>query len=437
MAISGALAAGIAVNQVLGAQGKLLLNFTGGAGFTGIAVALMGRNHPVGVLLAALLFGALAQGGSELAFEMPELPRETVVVVQGLVILFTGALGGLLRAPLARLLAPRAARGVEDGGAARPAGPGAVGDAARRDDAAAAALAGLFADARACGCWAGGQDARRAFAAAAVAAGDGSSLAGARRSGAAAVVLAAIPCLACVTLRGDHVVSGRASTFTQPSYRYAPASLCLVPAGRAISGPAAGAASRPAPAGRGAGGRHPGARPAADRRGGRAHGAGLHRLRPRPARRLPALAHALRAAAARGRGEPGGGGCGGRLGRAAALCRGADSGRALRRRGRRDLDRAGAGFTPEMTAGRGFIALAALILAHWRPWPALATCLLFGLLDAVAIRLQGVVVPGLGVPFPVQAVQALPYVLTVVLLAGFVGRAVAPRALGIPFVKER
>jgi simple sugar transport system permease protein len=97
----------------------------------------------------------------------------------------------------------------------------------------------------------------------------------------------------------------------------------------------------------------------------------------------------------------------------------------------------GAGFTPEMTAGRGFIALAALILAQWRPWPVLATCLLFGLLDAVAIRLQGVPVPGLGVPFPVQAVQALPYVLTVVLLAGFVGRAVAPRALGRPFVKER
>jgi simple sugar transport system permease protein len=96
-----------------------------------------------------------------------------------------------------------------------------------------------------------------------------------------------------------------------------------------------------------------------------------------------------------------------------------------------------AGFTPEMTAGRGFIALAALILAGWRPWPVLGTCLLFGLLDAAAIRLQGVPVPGLGVPFPVQAVQALPYVLTVVLLAGFVGRAVAPRALGIPFVKER
>ena len=105
MAISGALAAGIAVNQLLGTHDKLLLNYTGGAGFTGIAVALMGRNHPFGVLLAALLFGALAQGGSELAFEMPELPRETVVVVQGLVILFTGAMGGLLRAPLSRMLA--------------------------------------------------------------------------------------------------------------------------------------------------------------------------------------------------------------------------------------------------------------------------------------------------------------------------------------------
>jgi simple sugar transport system permease protein len=105
MAISGALAAGIAVNEILGAHQKLLLSFSGGAGFAGIAVALMGRNHPVGVLLAALLFGALAQGGAELAFEMPELPRETVLVVQGLVILCTGALGNLFRAPLARVLA--------------------------------------------------------------------------------------------------------------------------------------------------------------------------------------------------------------------------------------------------------------------------------------------------------------------------------------------
>ncbi len=96
-----------------------------------------------------------------------------------------------------------------------------------------------------------------------------------------------------------------------------------------------------------------------------------------------------------------------------------------------------AGFATEMTAGRGFIALAALILGHWRPWPVLATCLLFGLLDAVAIRLQGSTIPGLDVAVPVQAIQALPYVLTVVLLAGFVGRAVPPGAAGVPYVKER
>lgn len=93
-----------------------------------------------------------------------------------------------------------------------------------------------------------------------------------------------------------------------------------------------------------------------------------------------------------------------------------------------------AGFVPYMTAGKGFIALAALIFAKWRPWPVLGACFLFGLLDAAAIwgtRLFGRDV------VPVQFMQALPYVLTVVLLAGFVGRAVPPRAGGIPYVKER
>jgi simple sugar transport system permease protein len=93
-------------------------------------------------------------------------------------------------------------------------------------------------------------------------------------------------------------------------------------------------------------------------------------------------------------------------------------------------------FQPHMSAGRGFIALAALVFAKWRPWPALATCLLFGLLDAVAIRLQGVEAPIIG-PVPVQAIEALPYVLTVILLAGFIGKAIPPRASGIPYVKER
>ena len=93
-------------------------------------------------------------------------------------------------------------------------------------------------------------------------------------------------------------------------------------------------------------------------------------------------------------------------------------------------------FQPNMTAGKGFIALAALVFAKWRPWPALATCLLFGFLDALAIRLQGAELPVIG-PVPVQVIQALPYVLTVMLLAGFIGKAIPPRASGIPYVKER
>ena len=96
----------------------------------------------------------------------------------------------------------------------------------------------------------------------------------------------------------------------------------------------------------------------------------------------------------------------------------------------------GAGFQRDMTSGRGFVALAAMILGGWRPWPIMLACLAFGLLDAAAIRLQGVAVPGIGL-FPVQALQALPYGLTVVLLAGFVGRSSPPRASGVPYVKER
>lgn len=95
-----------------------------------------------------------------------------------------------------------------------------------------------------------------------------------------------------------------------------------------------------------------------------------------------------------------------------------------------------ASFSPNMTAGRGFIALAAMIFGKWKPVPTLCACLLFGFLDAVAIRLQGVSVPGIG-EVPVQFIQALPYILTVVLLAGFIGQAIAPKALSKPYVKER
>ena len=95
-----------------------------------------------------------------------------------------------------------------------------------------------------------------------------------------------------------------------------------------------------------------------------------------------------------------------------------------------------AGFIRDMTAGKGFIALAALIFAKWQPVNALLACLLFGFLDAAAIRLQGTPLPGIGV-VPVQFIQAVPYILTVILLACFIGRAIPPRSGGIPYVIDR
>lgn len=97
MLISGALAGLVGVNEIMGVNHNLLLNFTAGYGFAGIAVALMGRNHPIGIILAAVLFGALYQGGAELAFEIPTITPEIVVVIQGLVILFSGALENMFK----------------------------------------------------------------------------------------------------------------------------------------------------------------------------------------------------------------------------------------------------------------------------------------------------------------------------------------------------
>lgn len=95
-----------------------------------------------------------------------------------------------------------------------------------------------------------------------------------------------------------------------------------------------------------------------------------------------------------------------------------------------------AGFVRDMTAGKGYLALAAMIFGKWRPVPTVFACLLFAFTDALQIRLQGVILPGIG-QIPVQVIQALPYVLTVILLAGFVGRAVAPKASGIPYEKHK
>lgn len=103
MCISGALAGMVGVNEILGVNHRLLLDFHMGYGFAGIAVALMGRNHPVGIILAAMLFGILYQGGAELAFELSNVNRDIVVVMQGLVILFCGALEFMYRPWLMRM----------------------------------------------------------------------------------------------------------------------------------------------------------------------------------------------------------------------------------------------------------------------------------------------------------------------------------------------
>jgi ABC-type uncharacterized transport system permease subunit len=94
-------------------------------------------------------------------------------------------------------------------------------------------------------------------------------------------------------------------------------------------------------------------------------------------------------------------------------------------------------FTRNMTSGRGFIALAALIFGKWRPFQTLLACLLFGFTEAVSIQMQGVVKLPSGDDIPVQFIQMVPYILTIVVLAGFIGSSRPPRALGIPYEKER
>ena len=121
MVISGALAGLMAINNTMGSDERLIMNAVEGAGFIGIAVALMGRNHPVGVCLAALLFGILYQGGGILGMDTA-IPREMIVVIQALVILFTGALDQMVRMPVERLFARRRARA-----ALSPPGPALPG----------------------------------------------------------------------------------------------------------------------------------------------------------------------------------------------------------------------------------------------------------------------------------------------------------------------
>ena len=112
MLISGALAGMMALNPIMGDQHNVSLDFVSGAGFVGIAVALMGRSHPAGIVPAAILFGMLYQGGAELAFEMPNISRDMIVIIQGLVILFAGALEHMFRAPVQAAFASFSPRSV-------------------------------------------------------------------------------------------------------------------------------------------------------------------------------------------------------------------------------------------------------------------------------------------------------------------------------------
>ncbi|APW42828.1 ABC transporter permease [Rhodoferax saidenbachensis] len=105
MSISGALAGLVGMNEIAGVNNKLLLEYVSGAGFTGIAVSLMGRSHPVGIIFSSLLFGALFQGGAEVAFDVPGFSRDMVVMVQGFIVLFSGAMAYVIAPWVARAVA--------------------------------------------------------------------------------------------------------------------------------------------------------------------------------------------------------------------------------------------------------------------------------------------------------------------------------------------
>ena len=338
MLISGAMAGMMALNVVMGFQHRLVLDYVGGAGFVGIAVSLMGRSHPVGVMLAAILFGILYQGGAELAFEMPAISREMIVVIQALVILFTGALENLVRAPVERAFLRLRRGGLMDldtvlqlaGSSLRLATPLLL-----------ACLAGLYSE-RA-GIFDIGLEGKMlaaAFAAGAFAAVTGSAWVGLLAGIARLVRAGGDPRPRLDHAEGQPADLGRRDQLPRLGDDGADRAE-LVRDGRAD---AAAERRRALPADhpavrrdarRGAGDRPD--LPAADL--GAQH-PGLCRARRGAGDLVGALPHPLRAAAARGRREPGRGRHRRRLGGAAALRGGADRRAALRPRRGLSLDRA-------------------------------------------------------------------------------------------------
>ena len=204
----------MALNVVMGFQHRLVLDYVGGAGFVGIAVALMGRAHPVGIVLAAMLFGILYQGGAELAFEMPAISRDMIVVIQALVILFTGALENLLRVPVERAFLRLRAERRRDG-LSTPSSS-SLGSSLRLVDAAAARLPRrpLLRARRHLRHRARGQDAGRRLRRRRLRGGHRLGLARApRRRSRVSALLALLHGFASITLSGNQIISGVAINF--------------------------------------------------------------------------------------------------------------------------------------------------------------------------------------------------------------------------------
>ena len=394
--LSGALAGGLAVNVILGEEHRLILEFTGGFGFVGIAVALMGRAHPVGIVLAAILFGVLYQGGAELAFDKPKISRDMIVVIQGLVVLFAGALEHMFRRPVAMLLARRT-------------------DANRRSDGRAMEMlrrlhrqifgSGIrLAVPLILACLAGLWSERSGVVDIGL---EGKMLIGRLRRGAASRPSPAAPGWACWRASSPRVVMSLIHGYASIDQR-----ANQIVSGTAINMVADGMTALIGNAIWSQGGRtpqlpdtalfNPIALPFAESFGAVPILGPIYRhlisghdivtyvafaLVPVTYWALYSTRFGLRLRAV---GE-----------NPAAVDTAGISVRGLRYSavvicgvlvglsGVYLSIAQAAYFQPHMSAGKGFIALAALVFAKWRPWPALATCLLFGFLDALAIRLQG------------------------------------------------
>ena len=333
MLISGALAGMMALNPIMGDQHHVSLDFVAGAGFVGIAVALMGRSHPVGIVLAAILFGMLYQGGAELAFEMPNISRDMIVIIQGLVILFAGALEHMFRPPVQAVFASFSPRSVGVAAAER-------GGRLRWNSSTLSSTSSTRPSASRCRCCSPASPASIPSASGVFDIGlEGKMLAGAFAAGAAAavyrlglgrphrwpslvsVVLALVHGFASITHRGNQIVSGVAINFIAAGSTIILGQAWFGQGGRTPSLAGRRPLRRDHAARRRRAARRADPRPHLFRADLRPHAARLPRLPGGAVHLVGALPHPLRPAAARRRREPGRRRHGRHLGRLAALPR--------------------------------------------------------------------------------------------------------------------